>query len=98
MAVLHPSAVCCCLQGREWILVRVIAVAAHAHSLKLTLSGFVGFFVFYFFFNKIKSNHQDPFFFLGKVIRVLFYTVLKKYNFLLFELKSHHPALQAYPK
>lgn len=43
-------------------------------------------FCFLFFFNKIKSNHQDLFFF-GKVIRVLFYTVLKKYNFLLFELK-----------
>lgn len=27
------------------------------------------------------------FFFFGKVIRVLFYTALKKYNFLLFELK-----------
>lgn len=78
---------------------RVRAVAAHAHSLKLTLSGFVGFFVFYFFFNKIKSNHQDPPpLFLEKVIRVLFYTVLKKYNFLLFELTTHHPALQAYPK
>lgn len=77
---------------------RVRAVAAHAHSLKLTLSGFVGFFVFYFFSTRSKTIIRTLFFGGGKVIRVLFYTVSKKYNFLLFELKSHHPALQAYPK
>lgn len=64
---------------------RVRAVAAYAHSLNLTVMlCWIFCFVFYFF-NKIKSN-QDLFFF-GKVIRILFYTVLKKYNFLLFELK-----------
>lgn len=85
VAVLHRQLCAALSAGEGWILVRVRAVAAHAHSLNLTLSCFVRYFVFYFSFNKIKSNHQDLFF--GKVIRVLFYTVLKKYNFLLFELK-----------
>lgn len=44
-------------------------------------------FCFLFFFQQDQKQSSGPFFFLGKVIRVLFYTVLKKYNFLLFELK-----------
>lgn len=75
-----------CLQGREWILVRVRAAAAHAHSLNLTVM-LCWSLCFLFFFQQDQKQSSGPFFFLGKVIRVLFYTVLKKYNFLLFELK-----------
>lgn len=54
---------------------------------KLDCHALLDFLFSIFFSTRSKAIIRTFFFFLGKVIRVLFYTVLKKYNFLLFELK-----------